>query len=151
VVLKKGSTCILSESENKKSWRVLKRHKNGNNEIKLEKKNDRWQLYINEWAGYVSEIEHIIVKIRGIAPHVHTFEDLANYMGFSMTFCMFYEPNHFTHMLQTVQLDNFNRKGRKEAVKKTYDEYNWQRQGIFSLQREEEGQVNTYRYNVTKK
>jgi hypothetical protein len=56
-------------------------------------------------------------------------------MGFSMTYSMFYEPNHFSHMLQTVQLDNLNRYGRKREVKRIYDEYNWQRQGNFSLQR----------------
>jgi hypothetical protein len=44
VVLKKGNTAILHES--KRCWRVLKRIKRVNVEIKLEKRDENWVLIV---------------------------------------------------------------------------------------------------------
>lgn len=72
-------------------------------------------------------------------------------MGFALADNTFYEPNHFTHLLQTTPLDSFNRKERKKEVLKVYDKYEWQRQGYFTLHTEQEGLPVKYEYNVTKK
>lgn len=56
-------------------------------------------------------------------------------MGFNMTYSTFYEPNHFTHLLQTLPLDELNRQQRKARVIKEYEQYDWQRQGNFSLKK----------------
>lgn len=80
-----------------------------------------------------------------------SFEDLAEFLGFNITDSVFYEPNHFTHLLQTLPLDELNRKERRNEVIKVYDTYKWHRQGHFSIQKEEEGGPKDYYYNVTKK
>lgn len=61
VVLKKGNTSILNRS--KQCLRVLKKIKDENVEIKLEKVGVNWILSIGEWAGVVKSIEEIIKKI----------------------------------------------------------------------------------------
>lgn len=68
-----------------------------------------------------------------------------------MTDNTFYEPNHFTHLLQTLPLDSLNRKERRKEVLKVYDRYQWQRQGNFTLYTQSEAGTNKFEYNVTKK
>ncbi len=71
-------------------------------------------LHINEWSGVVREISDIVAKLREIYPEVNTFEDVVEFMGFNMTYSTFYEPNHFTHLLQTLPMDELNRSERKK-------------------------------------
>jgi hypothetical protein len=108
-------------------------------------------LHVDEWSGQVQEISDIAQKLQQLNPEISTFEDVAEFMGFNMTYSIFYEPNHFTHLLQTLSLDDLNRKGRKQEVARVYNSYKWHRQGNFSLEKEEDGEVKTYKYNVTKK
>ena len=72
-------------------------------------------------------------------------------MGFTMADSMFYQPMHFTHLLQNVCFDDYNRKERKEEVMRIYDSYKWERQGNFHIEKEEDGARQVYRYNTTKK
>ena len=51
------------------------------------------------------EIEDIIRRLRNITLEVKTFEDVAEFLGFSLVDNTFYEPNHFTLHLQTFPLD----------------------------------------------
>lgn len=99
----------------------------------------------------MKEISDIVKKLKEISMEIDSFEDVAEFMGFNMTYSIFYEPNHFTHLLQTMPLDEFNRQQRKTQVIKTYEQYQWHRQGNFSLKKEEEGEVKEYNYNVTKR
>jgi hypothetical protein len=55
-------------------------------------------------------------------------------MGFNLGDMTFYVANHFTGFLQTNPMDNMNRRKRKEEIMKVYDEYNWNKQGIFQKQ-----------------
>jgi hypothetical protein len=68
-----------------------------------------------------------------------------------MTDSNYYEPNHFTLLLQTLPLDSFNRSQRKTEVLKIYNQYNWGRQGNFKIEKELDGVMKSYDYNVTKK
>ena len=54
-------------------------------------------------------------------------------MGFDMEDCTFYEPNHFTVLMQTKPLDSLNRQERKALVLAEYNRYEWKRQGNFSI------------------
>jgi hypothetical protein len=130
IVLKKGSTCILNDSL--KSRRILKKFAGNTIEIRLEQRNDHWCLQINENSVVVRSIDDIARKLREISPIIETFEDVAEFLGFAMGDSTFYEPNHFTHLLQTQPLDALNRKERKREVLKAYDKYTWKRQGYFS-------------------
>lgn len=89
-------------------------------------------LSVGESSGNVRSIDDIIRRLRDICPFVSSFEDIVEFMGFGMTDNTFYEPNHFTHLLQTLPLDSLNRKDRRREVMKVYDKYNWKRQGNFS-------------------
>lgn len=68
-----------------------------------------------------------------------------------MTDSNYYEPNHFTLLLQTLPLDSLKRNQRKTEVLKIYNQYKWGRQGNFKIEKEEQGVTKSYDYNVTKK
>lgn len=88
VVLKKGNTAILNES--KRCWRILKRIRGSNLEIKLEKRDPHWVLVIGETTSIVRSIDDVIRRLRDISPYVSTFEDIVEFMGFGMTDHTFY-------------------------------------------------------------
>lgn len=71
VVLKKGNTAILSES--KRCWRVLKKVRGSNLEIKLEKRDEHWVLHLGENSGVVRSIEDIVRRLREVNPTIANF------------------------------------------------------------------------------
>ena len=50
-------------------------------------------------------IADIIRKLKELSPEIETFDDVAEYMGFNMTYSLYYQPNHFTNLLQASPLD----------------------------------------------
>jgi len=55
-------------------------------------------------------VEEIIKRLKDICPVINSFEDVVDFLGFSLTDTTYYEPNHFTHLLQTTPLDSFSKK-----------------------------------------
>lgn len=120
--MRRGSTCVLKDGINE--WRVLKKW--GDNSsvlIKLEKKKDGWKLAVGDEETDVSSVEEIIERIQRIAPAVTNFQELASFLGFTLCDSTYYEPLHFTDLLQKNPMDNLTRKKRKDLVQSTFSLY----------------------------